>query len=339
MAVDPKIIKKVILCLVCLPVVLLLGQSIYQNQNMNALSQGRQLDPVSENQITKNSSSVLTVSQQKNVDATASETTPKLYNSSDNVNELKNHLESTEKELDSANKKLSDEMIKKSEFKKKQVELQRQFTKDPSFKNYMKTYLDTEYADIFKELNLTPEKQDKLKDLIVEFEMAFNEISLDSYSASSDEEKASLKKRAENIYSENQMKLKDLLGNTDYREYHDYAERANVRSNVNNFEETLSQDEKLTKDQEKALVEIMYKEQSKVFSEIGYDPNKTLEFPSDVKAGKVEGRSKNMEKIFSRSIENAKGLLSASQLEQFKKFLTDYREKMDMSYKASGMED
>jgi hypothetical protein len=204
---------------------------------------------------------------------------------------------------------------------------------------FLKNEIDKKNAGIFNELNLSPEKLDKLKDLLFGFQMASLEIDFDSYAAVTDEEKAALKKRAGEDYKKNQSKLKDLLRKADYQKYYDYNERTDARSIISSFVDSLGPDDKLTKDQEKALVEAMYKEQSKVFSEIGYDPNKTIEFASDVKAGKVDGRSKNMEKIFSGSIEKVKGILSASQIEQFKNFLKNYREMMDMSYKSIGLED
>jgi hypothetical protein len=332
-------IKKIVFGLIIVVVLALISLNIYQNSKLTKLSQAANSLPVMENQTSGTALQVSGESQQKVVVATGEQAVQKIEHNANDDNNLKNQLDAAEKELDAANKKLSNEINKKAEKKKKEIELQKQMMKDPSYKNYMKTYLDTAFADIFKELSLSPEKLDNLKDLIVEYQMTFSEINLDSYSAYTDEEKTALKKRADKLYNDNQSKLKDLLGDADYQKYYDYAERSDARYNINSYMATLNQDEKLTKDQEKALVEILYKEQAKVFSEIGYDPNKTLEFVSDVKAGKVAGRSKNMEKIFTRSVESAKGLLSASQLEQFKNYLTDYKERMDLSYKSFGMED
>lgn len=223
--------------------------------------------------------------------------------------------------------------------KKKNITLQKQNMQSVSFKMFMKNQIDKDYAEIFSELHLSPEKLDKLKDLLFDHGMTSLEIDFDSYAAETDQEKAAIKKRAEENYNEHQSKLKDLLGKADYQKYYDYNERTDARSIVGRFTDSLGTDDKLSKDQEKALVEAMYKEQTKVFSEIGYNPNKTIEFASDVKAGKVEGRSKNMDKIFSRSIEKAKGILSASQMEQFKNFLKNYREMTDKNYKSIGLED
>jgi hypothetical protein len=324
-----KMIKKIILGLVSLSVAVLIGFSIYQSQQLKKLDNGADSGSIAGN------GSGNVVPESKGTSDTALPAVQQKERNVNDVDDLKKQLDSTEKELDSANKKLSDEISRKAELKKKEIELQKQFMKDPSYKNSMKNYLDTAYSEIFKELNLSPEKLDKLKDLIVEYQMTFSDINLDSYTASTDEEKATLKKRAEENYNENQSKLKDLLGNTDYQKYYDYNERGDARSTVNGFMDSLSTDEKLTKDQEKALIETMYKEQSKVFSEIGYDPNKSVEFISDIKAGKIDGKVKNVEKIFSRSIENVNSILTESQVEQFKKYLKEYHEQFELSYQAT----
>lgn len=121
-----------------------------------------------------------------------------------------------------------------------------------------------------------------------------------------------------------------MLGDTDYKIYYEYNERSNSRYYVNGFMESLSDNEKLTDDQAKELIEIMYQEQMKVFSEIGYDPTKSIEFPSDVKEGKVEGQKISMGKIHANSVECARDILSTFQLEQFEEYLREQRERMGM---------
>jgi hypothetical protein len=331
---NKQIIKKVAFGFVIVAVIALIGLSIYQNLRFKKLSQIADSGLSKGNQSPVMASSTSNESQQKNADVNVSKTVQINGSNPDDINALKGQLDSTEKELDSANKKLSDEISRKAELRKKEAEAYKQYLKDPSSKNFIKTYLDTSYADLFKELNLSSEKLDKLKDLIAEFQMGYSEVNMDSYSANTDQEKAALRKRADEIYNNNQSKLKDLLGDADYQKYQDYYERYDSRSTVNGFMDSLGADEKLTKDQEKTLVEIMYKEQTKVFSEIGYDPNKSVEFISDIKAGKIDGKVKNIEKIFSGSVQNANGILTASQLEKFKKYLKEYHEKFELSYQA-----
>lgn len=201
-------------------------------------------------------------------------------------------------------------------------------------KSSFKTYLDTAYADLFKELNLSPEELDKFKDILVNGQMALSEISFEISSATTKEQKAELQKRVAEAREKNEAEIKDFLGSK-YDTYHDYTEMATTRSVINSFKESLSPEDQLTESQEKELTQIMYKEQMQVFAEIGYDPRKEIEFNSDVKSGSVDGQLKNMEKIHTRSIANSKGVLSDSQLQKYEEYLKSQREMMELASKLS----
>jgi len=325
-------IKKIAFSLICLSVLVLIGLSIFQYLQLKKLSQGVNLETTASVRSTGNDVSETGGPLQK----TASQTTPPASQGKErNANDLKAQLDAAEQELDKTNKQLSDEAARKKELKKKELELQKQYASSPSMRSSFRSYLDTSYADIFKELNLSPEKLDKFKDVLTDYQMARSDIRIDASSASTDEEKAAIRKRMEDAYKDCESKTKELLGDTDYEKFYEYKERSNASGDVAGFIGTLSADETLTSDQEKELVEILYKEQTKVYSEIGYDPNKSIEFASDVKAGKVTGQLKNMEKIHSRSVENAKGTLSASQLEKLSNYLKSRREMIEMSLKLS----
>lgn len=202
-------------------------------------------------------------------------------------------------------------------------------------KKYIRASLDIQYRDIFKELNLSPEKLEKFKDLLVDRATGISQLSPEIMSASTKEQKADLQQRYSAILAESETKAKELLGNADYQTFQEYYERSNSRYFINSFKESLDSNDQLTKDQEKALINIMYKEEQNVYSGMGYNPNKTIEFPSDVKEGKVDGQLKNMEKIHLKTVENAKGVLSDSQLEQLKNYLKSRREMMELSSKLS----
>jgi hypothetical protein len=168
---------------------------------------------------------------------------------------------------------------------------------------------------------------------LVDSSTEISQLSPEIMSASTKEQKADLQQRYDTLVEESETKAKELLGNADYQKFHEYYERSNSRYFINSFKESLSTNDQLTKEQEKALIELMYKEEKKVYSEIGYDPKKTIEFPSDINQGKVAGILKNTEKIHLASIESARSTLSPSQLEQFKDFLKSRREMQEMSYK------
>jgi hypothetical protein len=331
---NKNIIKYIAVGVVCLVVLALIGLSIAQHQKFKELSR-KDSSKMSANEFTTGATSTGIQSEQKNITKTIALTDKGKSANKDDADSLKEQLTSTEQELDTANNKLSAEISRKAELKKKELELQKQFANDPSMKKYMRASLDTQYGSIFKELNLSPEKIEKLKDLLVDHMMAQSALSPEIINASTKEQKTELQKRYDVLIDEKESKIKELLGNTDYEKYQEFNEKATTRAIINSFKETLSSDNQLTKGQEKDLTDVMYKEQMKVFSEMGYDPRKTIEFRSDIKEGKVDGQLKNMEKIQSRSIENSKGILSDSQLEQFKNYLKNQREMMELSSKLS----
>jgi hypothetical protein len=324
-------IKRIIMGFLCLAAIVLIGLSIFQQIRLNKAAETNANTAVTKSDVP----AISPQPSKKNLSKTAANGDKGKEANKNDVALLKDQLDSTEQELDTANNKLSAEMSRKSELKKKEAELQQQYLKDPSLKKYLRSSLDMNYSDIFKELNLSPEKLEKLKDILVDKTFAKVQLSPEIQNASTKEQKDDLLKRYNAIREESETKTRELLGNADYEKFEAYNDRGNTRYFVNGYKDTLSANDQLTKDQENALVELMFKEEKRVYAEIGYDPNKMIEFPSDIKEGKVAGVLKNTEKIHLASIESAKGTLTASQLGQFKSYLNNYREMVAMSYKLS----
>jgi len=332
---NKKNIKNITLGLICLSVLVLIGLSVYQHFLLKNLSPTEISETVENEDTAGNAPSepgvIAQQSARKNTSSPAARV--KQPDISD-IDELEDKLMTTEEELDAVYRQIADESARKKELEQKQMELQKQYLNDPAMKSSLKSYLDTAYADLFKELNLSAEELDKFKDILVNGQMTLSEISFEISSATTKEQKADLQKRIAEAREKNEAEIKDFLG-TDYNIYHDYTEMATTRSVINGFKASLSADNQLTEAQEKELTQIMYKEQMQVFSEIGYDPRKEIEFDSDVKSGEVDGQLKNMEKIHTRSIANSKGVLSASQLQKYEEYLKSQRELQEMYSKLS----
>lgn len=92
-------------------------------------------------------------------------------------------------------------------------------------------------------------------------------------------------------------------------------------------------EDKLTKDRQQDLIEIMYKEEMRIYSEIGYNPRKTIVFPSDMNEAWIHEKIDILGKTYSSSIESARGILSPSQHEQYENYLKNKQEILEMSLK------
>ena len=170
-------------CLTALSIVVLIGLCIFQHQQIKRLSR-----IVSQETLMNNESSVEGPSSQietrhtdvaKSTNPTAKENnlksaaenkqlTGEEESNTDEIDELEYQLDAAEEELDMAHEQLADEAAKKAELKKKELELQKKYLESPSYKNTMKDFFDSQYGDLFKDLNLSPEKLDEFKELLVD---------------------------------------------------------------------------------------------------------------------------------------------------------------------------
>jgi hypothetical protein len=318
-----KIIKRIAIGLLCLSALALIGFSIFQHQRFIKLSQGVNTQLAAKNEPGPVAAETA-VTVQKTVDPDA----PAVIqgNETDDIDGLRAELAATEQELEKVNKQLSEKISQKAEKEKAEKGLQRMF---------MSSSLDSQYASLFEELNLSPEKLQKLKDLFVDKNLAMQETykGTDMTREATQEEKAEIKKRTDKVKDEYEAKYKKLLGDADYEKYTAYNDRSGSRSNVTMFKQSLGSDETLTKDQEKALVEIIYNEQEKAENE------KIRNQPKEPSPGNspesIAGRLKDTETAYSKMIENAKDTLSSSQLEKFKEYLKGRFEMMETSAKIS----
>lgn len=313
-----KVIERIAIVLVCLLVLASVGLNIYLHQKLRKLSlenapqlaaRNETVTPVPETAVQEIADAILPAVREATSD--------------DNIDDLEEQLAAIEEELDKANNQLSDKRKKEAEKREKEEELQR---------FYMDSLLDSQYADLFEELNLSPEKLEKFKDIYLGKTMAMR----GSYSDSpigreaTQEEKTEIKKRTDKIKEEYETKFKELLGEADYEKYTAYTERTSSRAQVTNFKRILGADDMLTKDQEKALIEIMYNEQEKATNEIVR--NQPTEPAPEMNENTMSEQLKNTETVHSKMIASAKDTLSPSQLEALTEYLKNQREMMEMSY-------
>jgi hypothetical protein len=337
-----KVLIKSAYCLVGLSIIVLIVLTIFQHQQIRKLSEDDATETVAKDESAGETIPGPVEIPEESITKSTAVTEIEKETHVDEVDELEYQLDAAEEELDMVHEQLSDELSKKEEFKETVTQLQKKALSDPAtikrIRTSAKAVIDTNYGPLFEMLDLSPEKTDELKDLLVDQQMAVNDISPEILSASTTEEKTGVQQRYDEIREEHDLKIKELLGNTDHEKYLDYQDKLNSRYYVKGFMDSLSPDEKLTEEQKQDLIEIMYQKQEDVFSEIGYDPREQIEFPSDIDEEKIAEITKNMEKIHSQSVESAKGTMSESQLEQFNNYLKNQREIYEMSLKMTSQQ-
>jgi|GEM_PF-2053748 len=329
-----KTIKNLSIVLICLSAVALIGLNIYQHQQIKKASQGTIFETSASDEARDKTSGAFS-SRSKSRSPGHALAPANNQSGTNEGDDLNYQLEAAEEELAMVNKQLSDEESKKAEQKKIQSELQKKYREDPSYKKSMKNSLEIQYGDLFKKLNLPPEKLDKFKDLLVEEMAAQQDIWLEmgaDYNTLSKEQRDELNKRFEALNKKYESQKADLLGENDYEEYKEYSETLSERYNVTNFMESLGSGEKLTETQKEGLIEAMYEEAKTIRYESTDDDSESSSSRYDEES--MAQMLKFQESIHEAYLNAAKGILSASQIEQldayFKKERDRYKVFMEM---------
>ena len=163
------------------------------------------------------------------------------------VGEGRRRLHLAEEELDMAHEQLADEAAKKAELKKMESELQKRYREDPSYKKMRRNSLDLQYGDLFEELNLSPEKLEEFKDLLVDLQTEFSDFYTEMQEVTPSEEKrAEFEQRSKELQENRETKIKEFLGDNNYEKYQEYQGTWLYKYNVTNFMATLESGEELT---------------------------------------------------------------------------------------------
>lgn len=233
---------------------------------------------------------------------------------------LQYQLLAAEEELLSVTNQLTSEAEKRAERQKAQKELQKKSMQQPAFKNAMREHINSEYADLFEKLNLSPEDLEMFKDLLMEEFMSQQELfaDLDDPNALSKEEQEELNQQMQALSKEYESKKRELLGETDYATYLAYNTTQAQRYDVNNFTATLDPSETLTNTQKEALIGAMsdamqYVEHEKIERGEGVTPT----YSED----NISAMMTNYTRRTDAYLNSANSILSASQLEKFETYL------------------
>jgi hypothetical protein len=335
-----RILKKIGVGLLGLMVVGLFILNIFQYQQIKKVSRN------TNSETTANSASASPVTsdkedimQKKGVKSTALASKEKA-SAGGNDDDLNYQLDAAEEELDMVHNQLSAEQTKKAELKKAQLELQKKSMKDPSFKKYMRSSLDMQYGDLFKQLNLSPEKLEKFKDLLVDEMAAGQNIYIEMQLGNdtpTKEQQAEMRKRYEALNKEYETKKNELLGKNDFQTYQAYSERTGERYYVSNFMESLGSSEKMTETQKNNLIEAMYNESKNIRNENKVNDDSSESFSSSFDEKSIAKMMEFEDRRGEAYLKATQGLLTASQTEQFRTYLKQQRDMMESSMKMQAL--
>jgi len=317
---DTKGRNKVIIALICLAALAIFGFIIYQHQQIRKLSQ-------------VNESLNKQVPEQKDIaqEGAAQDTTFEAKGKGQGeIDDLRYQLAAAEEELDLAHEQIS-ELANKDTNNTLAGPMQDMMNRisDPEKKEELKKSLkrgfNQQYGTLFQLMNLSPEKLRQFKELLANQTMEMMKIANDVETVEPTEEnRNNLQGRLDDFLKQREADLSALLGSQDYQTYKNYKDSQQERSIVQRFTFSLSAEDKLTNEQQEALINSMCQERKNVSSgtQLGGLGEKIF-FPSDM-AKTSDENMKNMkemeERVKDAYLESTGNILTASQEEHFEEY-------------------
>lgn len=265
----------------------------------------------------------------------------------DDVDNLQYQLQAAEEELDMVHEDLNREMDRKAELARQKREIQRQQFQDATFKKYIRENLNDQVADFIEAFNISPEDAEAFVALLLEQQMAQQELYLDAQeiSAPTDEDRKSFMERSKETMETFEAKSSELLGDAVFDEYAAYQQRYYIKEyTVSTFKETLDAGDQITDDQEEALVTAVYEAQQDYIEEMrekaaAEETERTYTFPSDTAAeDNLDRIIENMTRRNETYLNAADGILTASQIQGLETYLQNELDQQIMYQKMSTLE-
>jgi hypothetical protein len=258
-------------------------------------------------------------------------------NHEEEIDKLLYQLQVDKEGLDMGDEELSAYLSERLANREIAREFYRKALEAPSSENMLKTtyvgMIKNDYGPLFKTLDLLPEKLDEFTEILIDRQMASMSINQEIlYDSLTEERKREIDQRVKDIKAEYDEKISGFLESEEYDVYKAYQDRLSERILVNSFMESLNNDDKLTEDQERILIDSMYQERKALDLESGHDPDR-IRFPDEVNEEEVERNMNRLDRIYEKYLDVAGIILDESQIEQFIKDLVQQRETRELSLK------
>jgi hypothetical protein len=205
-------------------------------------------------------------------------------------------------------------------------------------KTVMGTMIDKNYADFFKSMNLTPEQQQAMKDLLLEKMLGNADLGMEMMSGEMDAEKrAELTKKMKEAADAINQQLKDMLGAENYAQYEAYEKTVPDRMALEQLKTQLGGDLALNANQESLLVSAMSEERQNF--KFTTDFSNQQDFSEDMFSKFTEDRInvflQEQEQLSQKYLARAQTILSADQYAAYAKSLKNQQEMMKLGMMAA----
>ncbi len=195
--------------------------------------------------------------------------------------------------------------------------------KNPQMKEMVraqqKMMVDSQYGSLSKYLDISTNKMDALKALLLERQMALVDSGMAMMGGSADDRKQAMED-AKTVKADYDKQIQDLLGPQDYPVFQDYEKSAADRMSVQMFKGSLPADSTLTDQQEESLIAAMAEERKALPPTSVMNSQNQSADPSKFTEEGIAEALKQMEALQQRDAERAAAILTPAQLDQFTKF-------------------
>jgi len=186
--------------------------------------------------------------------------------------------------------------------------------------------VDRTYGSLFKDLNLSASDQEALKALLLDRQIAMMDAANSLMVASGSDARQAVAADANALKADYDKKIQDFLGAQNYPLFQQYEEIQPERSAIHMFKGTLPAGDALTNQQEDDLIAALYQERKALPapSLLNYQ-NEFPPDPSWFTEERITETLKQIDQLHQQYNQTAATVLAPAQLEQFAKFLEQWR--------------
>jgi hypothetical protein len=209
-------------------------------------------------------------------------------------------------------------------------------------KNQQKTVMggmiDKNYADFFKAMNMTPEQQAAMKDLLLNKTLGGMDLGMEMMSGDlTPERRAELTKQMKEANDAINQQLKDLLGADNYSQFEAYEKTIPDIQAIDTLKNQLGADAKLTSTQEEQLRQALGAERQdfKFTTDFGNQQDYSEDMFSKFTEERMDLYLQEQEQLNQKYLARAQTILSPAQYETYAKSLKSQQEMMKMGMKMA----